>query len=150
MKLICLSCGNRRYFEAEVETFKEISVNSDSVVVENAVFDDWDQTEITIRTNLEDTINFVLKQGSSILKFDSNTGYYYNTYIFCALCNSARVTPPYSDWTPPNNKTLDEELFKNRKEYHQIRKEKISHENNLPVLWEPKEFSDSAMGSMHI
>ncbi len=147
--LICVSCGNKRFFESDIDTVKEISVNGEGVVVDNAVFDDWDYTDDTLRRNLSEMIEYVIMKDSSMLSYDHETGYYYNSEIFCSVCGSPRVCPPFTEWHPRNDKTLDQEIISNRKEYNRLRKERKRNENNLPVLWQSEKFSDTPVGKMH-
>ena len=134
MKLLCLVCGNYTYFETDITTVKEITTNDGHIVIDNALFPDFDYTEDTIRDNLKDIIDYVLKQDDSGLAFDPETETYYNRNIICARCGSPKVTNPIPK-PPPCNLSLEEELDKNREEFNCLRKER-NHENHLPILWE--------------
>ncbi len=135
MDLICINCGNREYFETDVETVKEINPHGSSALVQNAVFDSWDHTEASLRANLDDTIRYILYNSADILSFNHETGYYYNPYMYCSRCGSARVTIRMVKWSPKQIKPLDEEILANRKEYKLLRKER-NRVNLLPVLYE--------------
>ena len=134
MKLLCLVCGNYTYFETDITTVKEITTNDGHIVIDNALFPDFDYTEDTIRDNLKDIIDYVLKQDDSGLAFDPETETYYNRNIICARCGSPKVTKPFIK--KPRNIPLDQELEENQKEFEALRKER-QYENNLPVLWQP-------------
>ena len=134
MKLLCLVCGNYIYFETDITTVKEIATNDGHIVIDNALFPDFDYTEDTIRENLKDIVDYVLKQDDSSLAFDPETETYYNKHITCARCGSVKVTRPFIP--KPRIIPLDQELEENRKEFNALRKER-NDENHLPVLWQP-------------
>ena len=136
MKLLCLQCGNYTYFETDIITVKEITTGPDGLIIDNAVFADLDYTEDTIRDNLKDIVDYVLKQDDSGLVFDPETESYYNRYIKCAICGSGKVSNPIPK-PLPCNLSLEEELDKNREEFNYLRKERKHNENNLPELWQP-------------
>ena len=135
MKLLCLVCGNYTYFETEITTVKEITTNDGHIVIDNALFPDFDYTEDTVRENLKDIVDYVLKQDDSSLAFDRETETYYNRHITCARCGSLKVSKPFRP--KPRTISLDQELEENRKEFETIRKERTDHENHLPILWQP-------------
>ena len=135
MKLLCLVCGNYTYFGTDITTIKEIITNDGHIVIANAMFPDFDYTEDTIRDNLKDIVDYVLKQDDSSLVFDPETETYYNRHISCARCGSQKVTNPIPK-PPPCNLSLEEELGKNREEFNCLRKERKHHENKLPILWQ--------------
>lgn len=134
MKLLCLVCGNYSYFETDITAVKELTANDGLISIDNALFPDFDYTEDTIRDNLKDMLDYVLKQDDSGLAFDPETETYYNRHITCARCGSAKVTKPLR----PKRQImpLDQELEENRQEFNALRKERTD-ENNLPRLWEP-------------
>ena len=134
MKLLCLVCGNYIYFETDITTVKEIATNDGHIVIDNALFPDFDYTEDTIRDNLEDIVDYVLKQDDSSLVFDPETESYYNRHISCARCGSNKVTRPFIP--KPRIIPLDRELEENREEFNALRKER-NDENHLPQLWQP-------------
>ena len=133
MKLLCLVCGNYTYFETDITTVKEITTDPDGLSIDNALFPDFDYTEDTLRDNLRDIVDYVLKQDDSSLTFDPETETYYNRHIICARCGSQKVTNPIPK-PVPCNLSLEEELDKNREEFNYLRKERKHNENNLPVL----------------
>ena len=147
--LICVSCGNQEYFETEVETVKEITPNGSAFLVGNAVFDDWDHSESSLRANLDDMIGYVFNNGCDVLTFDPVTKSYYNQHIQCARCGGARVTPRLSKWSPVMHKSLDDEILANRKDYQQLRKER-NRENKLPVLYRQQTLPPASLGSGNI
>jgi hypothetical protein len=149
MKLICIACGNRLYFELEEETVKELCNKSNGLIIQNAIFDDWDQTDEMIRENLNNILDYIMNENSSFLSYDYETECYYNPMIFCAKCGSARVVPPYSSWSIKSTTSVDQDILNNRQEYINLRKERKQHENLLPVLWQQGEISDSSLGKMH-
>ncbi len=133
MQLICWDCQNYTYFEVDVETMKELKVNSACTVIEDAMFQDWNYSESMLRDNLNDIVAYVLKQDAGAIKIDHATGDYLNTYVSCGRCGSKKVTKPYSSWQH-QHLSLEEELLKNKEEYSDLRKEhNIGH--HLPVLW---------------
>jgi len=135
MRLLCLHCGNYIYFETDITTIKEITTNDGHIIIDNALFPDFDYTEDTIRENLKDIVDYVLKQDDSSLAFDPETETYYNKHITCARCGSPKVTKSFR--TKPCTISLDQELEENRKEFEALRKERTDHENHLPILWQP-------------
>jgi hypothetical protein len=136
MKLICINCGNDTYFEADVEGLKAIQPSDEGIIIDDADYDNWNYSDETLRANLMDIVDYVLKDSDNIIHYDSDTGCYYNSYIICARCRSRRVTIPYSEWRPPLPiQSVTNEIMTNRYEYLALRKERI-HENYLPVLWQ--------------
>jgi len=135
MKLLCMACGNSLYFETEISTVKEISSAAGQVLIANARCPDFDYTESSLRDNLKDIVDYVLKQDDSARAFDRETGRYYNKFIRCARCGSPQVTRPCRP--PPRRISLDQELEENRKEFKALRKERRDNENTLPQLWQP-------------
>ena len=135
MKLLCLVCGNYIYFETDITTVKEITAAGSLISIDNALFPDFDYTEDTIRDNLKDIVDYVLKQDDSSLVFDPETESYYNRHISCARCGSPKVSKPFR----PKKRivSLDQELEENYKEFEALRKERTDHENHLPQLWQP-------------
>ena len=135
MKLLCVHCGNYTYFETDITTIKEITTSGGHIIIDNALFPDFDYTEDTIRDNLKDIVDYVLKQDDSSLAFDPETESYFNRHISCARCGSPKVTKPFRP--KPRTISLDQELEENRKEFEALRKECTDHENHLPQLWQP-------------
>jgi len=135
MKLLCLVCGNYTYFETDITTVKEITAAGSLISIDNAMFPDFDYTEDTVRDNLKDIVDYVLKQDDSSLVFDPETESYYNRHISCARCGSPKVSKPFR----PKKRivSLDQELEENYKEFEALRKERTDHENHLPQLWQP-------------
>ncbi len=137
IKLLCLDCGNFTFFETDVEGLKGVEPTEEGIIINDAFVENSNYTDETIRGNLTDIVDYVLKQSDQILQFDQETNRYHNQYITCARCGSELVTPPYSEWKPTANfKPIDDELLENRKDYQQLRKER-KDDNNLPILWEP-------------
>jgi len=135
MKLLCLVCGNYIYFETDITAVKEITTNDGHIIIDNAMFPDFDYTEDTIRDNLKDIVDYVLKQDDSSLAFDPETETYYNRHISCARCGSPKVSKPFRPKS--GHISLDQELEENYKEFEALRKERTDHENHLPQLWQP-------------
>lgn len=145
--LICIACGNRVYFETEVESVREIRIENDAAIVDNAIFDNWDLTENELRNNLDDTVIHATSLPASQLRQDFETNQCYNPLLFCGKCGSARVTQANSSWNPKKNTPLSQELIENRHEYKALRAERRSCENTLPVLWKPNALSTALMDS---
>jgi len=134
MNLLCLRCGNTTYFETVVETVFEVVINEDGVMIENAVFPDMDYTEETLRDNLNDLLEYTLKQAEPDLLFDAETETYYSHYFQCARCGHEKVVPPIKP--KPVEQSLAEELAQHREEYFQLRKERQHYADYLPRLRE--------------
>ena len=130
MNLICVACGNCTYFEVEVEAIKAIESDAEGLIIDDANMDDWNYSDTTLRGNLDDIVNYVLKNPNETI---TEAG---NKYITCAKCGSRNVVVPYVKWNPPLDfVSIDQELLENRTEYNNLRKER--YENNLPMLWQP-------------
>jgi len=137
MKLICSSCGNYTYFESDIQMFRMIKPTSEGLLLEDAVFEDFNWSDSNIRDELQDNVDYCLRACDEVLQLNADTGYYENTLITCGRCGSKRVTPPYSNWHPKRNlKSVQEEILDNSKEFKQLREEK-HYANHLPVLWKP-------------
>jgi len=136
MKLICLDCSGYVYFEADVEGLRAITVTPEGLVVEDAIYEeDWNYSDSTLRENLIDVVDFVIKQSDQALHMDPESGQVVNNYLTCSRCGSRKVTPPYSKWHPPMDyQSLEQELLENQSEYKTLRKERISA-NTLPILF---------------
>ena len=136
MKLLCIECGNYTYFTAEVEGLRGITVNDEGLVVQDAIIDDCNWSDSTLRDNLDDIVKFALRQDPDQLQFDLDSRRYHNRYTTCARCGSNEETVPMSKWHPPQTfRTLEEELKTNHKELIEFKKEN-SYANYLPVLRE--------------
>ena len=130
MNLICVACGNCTYFEVEVEAIKAIETDAVGLIIDDAIVDDWNYSDTTLRGNLDDIVSYVLRDPDETV---TDAG---NKYIACAKCGSRNVVVPYVKWNPPLDfVSIDAELIENRTEYLNLRKER--YENNLPVLWQP-------------
>ena len=137
IKLICIDCGNFTFFETDVQGLKGVEPTEEGIIINDSFVENWNYSDETIRGNLTDIIDYVLKQPDDTLRFDYEANKYYNIYITCARCGSSLVTIPSSEWNPTQELLpLDDELLENRKDFQQLRKER-SYENNLPVLWKP-------------
>ena len=137
MRLLCVECGNYTYFECDIQIYKSIKPTSEGLLLEDAVFDDFNWSDSNVRDELQDNVDYVLRACDEVLQLNMDTGHYENTLITCARCGSKRVTPPYSKWSPKNYKSVYKEILENREEFKNLRKEKTYHANTLPVLWEP-------------
>lgn len=130
MNLICVSCGNFSYFEVEVETLKAIEPNAEGLIVDDATMDDWNCSDTILRGNLDDIVNYVLRDPHETI---TESG---NKYITCAKCGSRNVAVPYVKWNHPLDiVSIDAELIENRTEYLNLRKER-DHDNIMPLLWQ--------------
>ncbi len=135
MRLLCLCCGNRRYFDVDIESLKQLNSDTEGLIIENARFEDFDFTEDGLRDNLQNQVDYILNQTSSQMLFDSATESYYSAIeVLCAKCGSRRIAIPSKTF---KKLSLEQELEQNREEFQNIRKERKNHENNLPVLWQP-------------
>ena len=132
MKLICVSCGGFTYFEVELETLKAIEAHDSGLIMDDAIIDDWNYSDATLRDNLDDIINYVLNEPNETIGCDNE-----NKFMICAQCGSRHVVVPCVKWNPPlDHISIDDELNQNRKEYNNLRKER-HRENYLPLLWQP-------------
>ena len=135
MKLICNSCFNYTFFEADVEHLREIIVEGGSIIVSDAHCEDWNFSDTTFRHSLEDIVNYVIKSDTDALTWNSAKKTYENKYIVCSGCGSSQVTIPYCK-LPYSYQSLEDELRENQNEYQQIRRKRNG--NKLQVLWKPK------------
>ncbi len=134
MKLLCIQCGNYTYFECDVQVHRSVRPTNEGLIIDDAVFDDYNWSDSNIRDALYDNVEYVLKQSAEVLQYDMDSGHYENTLITCGRCGSRRVTPPYSRWSPKrNHQTLQQEIMDNREEFKDLRKERIDHANNMPM-----------------
>jgi len=137
IKLICIEFGNYTFFEAEVEGIKAVEPNEEGVIISDAYFDNWNYTDETIRGNLNDIIDYSIKEHNEVLRFDIDSGRHLNIYITCSRCGSRLVTIPSVEWQPQFDPIpLENELLENRQDFLQLRKER-KDDNQLPVLWQP-------------
>ena len=137
MKLLCLECGNYTYFNSDAQIYKNIRPTIDGLEINDVIIDEYNYSDSSVRDELQDNVDYVLKQSVSLLQFNNEIGHYESTLISCAVCKSKRVTPPYSDWKPKRNyQTLQAEILNNKTEFNNLRKER-TYANNLPVLWKP-------------
>ena len=124
MKLICIDCGNYTYFEADVEMQMAVLSQDGSLSIENAEYDSYDYTSDSLRSSLDDLIEYVLRADSESLSFNREIMRYENRYITCVWCGSLNVTPPSCEYNPPREHvSIDEELNNNRDEYLRLKKE---------------------------
>ena len=137
MSLICIACGNREFFESDVETVMELEMSGQGVLVQPAVMEDWRYAEESIRAQVNDNVLSTLRMHADELNEDYFSGTLNNNYLQCAVCHSTSVCRPLSDWQPPQPAIgLDQEITNNRKALIQLRKARKGDENNLPVLWQ--------------
>ncbi len=135
--MICISCGNENYFETDVETMQTIVTDSQSFIIDEAVFEDFNHGEEMLRSGLMDNVYATLKMHADELSRDYNSQRYFNPYLSCAVCHRREVIFPSSTWTPKRNYLpLKEEILSHHKEYNSLRKEQ-QNANKLPVLWQP-------------
>mgnify|MGYP001373196913 CR=1 FL=1 len=135
MKLLCSTCFNYTFFEADVEYLRELAVKNGSLAVSDSHFDECNFTDTHFRDSLEDIVNYVIKSDTDALTWNSAKKTYENKYIVCSGCGSSQVTIPYCK-LPYSYQSLEDELRENQNEYQQIRRKRNG--NKLPVLWKPK------------
>ena len=135
MQLICHDCWNYTYFEVDVETLRELKADSGQLVVQDTKFEEFNYSESILRDNLNDIVQYVIKQNGGALIWDPEFNSYQNNYISCARCGSKKVTKPYSHWHSNRHQSLDRELLANHKEFTELRRER-KYADRLPVLWE--------------
>jgi len=135
--MICITCGNEIYFETDVETMQALATDSQSFIIDEAVFEDFNHGEEMLRSGLMDNVYVTLKLHADDLNKDYNSQRYFNPYLSCAVCHGREVIFPSSTWTKINkNLPLHEEILSNHHEYRTLRKEQ-QNANKLPVLWQP-------------
>ena len=135
--MICITCGNENYFETDVETMREVAASNQYFIIDEAVFEDFNQGEDMLRSGLTDNVYATLKMHADELTHEYGSGRYVNPYLSCAVCHSREVIFPSSTWTPKRNYLpLKEEILSHHKEYNSLRKEQ-QNANKLPVLWQP-------------
>ena len=133
MSIICVACGNKEFFDCEVETVLELSISSENLIIETAKFEDWHYAEENVRSQVREAVLSTDKMNADELTFED-----FNPYLSCSVCSSGSVCRPFSDWYPKKAVMgLDEEILINRNLLKQLRGEKRRHENKLPVLWQP-------------
>ena len=137
MKLLCLECGNYTYFHSDVQVYRNVTPSVGGLMIDDVVIENYNFSDSSVRDDLQDNVDYVLKDSLALLQVSDDSGHYENTLITCARCESKRVTPPYSDWKPKRNyQSLQKEIMENKNEFKNLRKEQ-THANNLPVLWKP-------------
>ena len=135
--MICISCGNENYFETDVETMQALATDSQSFIIDEAVFEDFNHGEDMMRTGLTDNVHATFKMHADDLTREYGTGRLINPYLSCAICHGREVIFPSSVWTKVNkSQPLHEEILSNHHEYRTMRKEQ-QNANKLPVLWQP-------------
>ncbi|NOG47904.1 MAG: hypothetical protein HND50_21875 [Calditrichaeota bacterium] len=133
MSIICIDCGNRQFFDCEVETVMEIEMSGEGLLLQPAKFEDWNYAEENVRDQVKEAVLSTEKMSADELSMED-----YNPYLRCAVCFSGSVCRPFSDWYPKKATVgLDEEMISNRNLLKQLRGEKQKYENKLPVLWQP-------------
>jgi hypothetical protein len=135
VQLICHDCWNYTYFEVDVETLRELKAGSGHLVVQDTKFEDFNYSQSMLRDNLNDIVQYVIKQNGAALIWNPESESYQNNYISCARCESKKVTKPYSHWHSNRHQSLDNEILANHKEFTELRREK-KYANRMPVLWE--------------
>lgn len=120
MELICVRCGNIRYFEVDVEGVIAIEPAEGGIIASDAIIDDWNYSDETIRANALDIVNYAIKEPHQVIQSDLT-----NSYLRCACCGSGAVTVPGCPWQPPSPAiSLYDEITENRHEYLSLRKER--------------------------
>jgi hypothetical protein len=133
MSIICIDCGNKQFFDSEVETVMEIELSGQGLLLQTAKFDDWNYAEENVRSQVKESVLSTEKMHADELSPED-----YNPYLRCAVYFSGCVCRQFSDWYPRKTTIgLDEEILNNRKSLLQLRGERKNHENILPVVWKP-------------
>ena len=136
MKLLCNSCFNYTFFEADVQYLREIEVKDGCLYVKDAHYEEWNYTDTQFRNSLEDLVNYVIKSDTETLSWDSSLRRYVNQYIVCARCESREITIPYCRYNHTKHLSLEDEVKANQEDFKQFRREK--HGTTLPQLWKPE------------
>ncbi|KAA3613625.1 MAG: hypothetical protein D8M58_17235 [Calditrichaeota bacterium] len=111
----------------------QIEISGEGLLLQPAKFEGWNYAEENVRDQVKEAVLSTEKMSADELSMED-----YNPYLRCAVCCSGSVCRPFSDWYPRKASiTLDEEMLKNRESLLQLRGERKSHENKLPVLWQP-------------
>jgi len=138
MSLICIACGNREFFESDVETVMELESSKQDILVQAARVEDWNYAEDSIRDQVKENVLCTLKMNADEFHEDYFSGDLHNSYLQCSVCHSASVCRPFSNWQAPQAAMdLNSEMIDNRKSLTQLRKKRRLNENILPVLWQP-------------
>ena len=133
MKLICIDCGNYTYFAADIEMQMAVISQDGSVSIENADYDHYDYTSDSVRSSLDEIIEYVSRAYEDTLLFNHKKRRYENRYITCVWCGSNSVTPPTCEYIKPSEyQSIEEEINSNRNEYLRLKKEGRKHAYLLP------------------
>ena len=132
MKLICIDCGNYTYFAVDIEMQMAAISQNGSVSIENAEYDSYDYTSDSVRSSLDEIIEYVSRAYEDTLVYNQKKRRYENRYITCVWCGSSVVTPPTCEYSRPSEyQSFDEEINSNRNEYLRLNKEGRKHANLL-------------------
>ena len=81
MKLICIDCGNYTYFAADIEMQMAAISQDGGVSIENAEYDSYDYTSDSVRSSLDELIEYVSRAYEDTLVFNQKKRRYENRYI---------------------------------------------------------------------
>ena len=138
MTIICINCGNFRFFESEIEHTLELLPNGPDLLVQPAETEDWQYAEESVRAQISENVNSTLKMSAEELHYDPVSGNYFNPYLSCSVCHSPQVSRKLSEYLPKlPAPDLDSELLQNINNLKQLKAQRKAHEHQLPVLWQP-------------
>ena len=124
MKLICIDCGNYSYFAADIEMQMAVISGGGGVSIENAEYESYDYTSDSVRSSLDELIEYVSRAYEDTLAYNHKKRRYENRYMTCVWCGSKSVTPPTCECNQPRKYlSIDEEINNNRNEYLRLKKE---------------------------
>lgn len=81
MKLLCLECGNYTYFHSDVQVYRNVTPTIKGLVIDDVVIEDYNFSDSSVRDDLQDNVDYVLKQSVDLLQFNSDSGHYENSLI---------------------------------------------------------------------
>ena len=94
MSLICIACGNREFFESDIETVMELATSQQSLLVQQAAMEEWKYAEESIRDQVNDNVLSTLRMHADELREDYYSGDLNNNYLQCAVCHSTSYAGP--------------------------------------------------------
>ena len=132
-ELICLQCGNQTYFAVQCEYYKAVHPTPSGLQVTDAIIEDWNYTEDSLRTSLQEIVGYVLQQTQVSTHPSLDRILLENPYIRCGACESAHVTLRSVPWQPTHPAvSLRDELRNHHHEYLHLRKEGLPYADRLP------------------
>ena len=138
MTIICIHCGNIKFFETEAEHTLELIPNGRDLLIQAAEAEDWHYAEDSIRDQIRESVESTKRMHADELHYDIVANSYFNPYLSCAVCHSPVTTRLFSEFQPklPAG-DLESEMVRHVQNLKQLKTQRKAHEHNLPVLWQP-------------